>query len=149
MTYRLILLRHGQSTWNLENLFTGWTDVGADRPGRGGSPRGGAADCQRGARPGILHTSVLVRAIKTAELTLEEMGVSAGASILAPQRASLRSPARPDKKETADQHGADQVLMWRRSYDVPLHRSTSLTSVTPVTTGATATWLRISYPPNA
>lgn len=121
MTHRLILLRHGQSTWNLENLFTGWTDVGLTEQGEEEAREAGRLIVSEGLEPGILHTSVLVRAIKTAELTLEEMGRQ-----YLPVRRSWRLNERHygalqglNKKETVDQHGAEQVLLWRRSYDIP------------------------------
>jgi 2,3-bisphosphoglycerate-dependent phosphoglycerate mutase len=121
MTHRLILLRHGQSTWNLENLFTGWTDVGLTEQGEEEAREAGRLIVSEGLEPSILHTSVLVRAIKTAELTLEEMGRQ-----YLPVRRSWRLNERHygalqglNKKETVDQHGAEQVLLWRRSYDIP------------------------------
>jgi 2,3-bisphosphoglycerate-dependent phosphoglycerate mutase len=121
MRHRLILLRHGQSTWNLENLFTGWTDVGLTEQGEAEAREAGRLIGEEGLDPDILHTSVLVRAIKTAELTLEVMGRQ-----YLPVRRSWRLNERHygalqglDKKETAEEHGADQVLMWRRSYDIP------------------------------
>jgi 2,3-bisphosphoglycerate-dependent phosphoglycerate mutase len=121
MTHRLILLRHGQSTWNLENLFTGWTDVGLTAQGEEEAREAGRLIVNEGLDPDILHTSLLVRAIDTADLTLEEMGRQ-----YLPVRRSWRLNERHygalqglDKKETADQHGAEQVLLWRRSYDVP------------------------------
>ena len=121
MTHRLILLRHGQSTWNLENLFTGWTDVGLTEQGEEEAREAGRLIVEEGLDPDILHTSVLVRAISTAELTLAEMGRQ-----YLPVRRSWRLNERHygalqglNKKETADQHGAEQVLLWRRSYDIP------------------------------
>jgi 2,3-bisphosphoglycerate-dependent phosphoglycerate mutase len=121
MSYRLILLRHGQSTWNLENLFTGWTDVGLTELGETEAREAGRLIGEEGLDPDILHTSVLVRAIKTAELTLEVMGRQ-----YLPVRRSWRLNERHygalqglNKKETADKHGAEQVLLWRRSYDLP------------------------------
>ena len=121
MTYRMVLLRHGQSTWNLENLFTGWTDVGLTARGEAEARAAGQVMIAEGLEPDILHTSVLVRAIKTAELTLEEMGLQH-----LPVRRSWRLNERHygalqglDKKETAARHGDEQVLLWRRSYDVP------------------------------
>lgn len=121
MSYRLILLRHGQSTWNLENLFTGWTDVGLTEQGEAEAREAGRLIGEEGLDPDILHTSVLVRAIKTAELTLEVM-----ARQYLPVRRSWRLNERHygalqglDKKETAEKYGADQVLAWRRSYDIP------------------------------
>lgn len=121
MTHRLILLRHGQSTWNLENLFTGWTDVGLTDQGEEEAREAGRLIEEEGLDPDVLHTSVLVRAIKTAELTLEVMGRQ-----YLPVRRSWRLNERHygdlqglNKKETTERHGAEQVLLWRRSYDVP------------------------------
>ena len=121
MSHRLILLRHGQSTWNLDNLFTGWTDVGLTERGEEEARESGRLIDEEGLDPDILHTSVLVRAIKTAELTLDVMGRS-----YLPVRRSWRLNERHygalqglNKKETAAQHGDEQVLLWRRSYDVP------------------------------
>lgn len=117
----MILLRHGQSTWNLENLFTGWTDVGLTEKGVEEAVSSGRLITDEGLTPDILHTSVLTRAIKTADIALEVMGLP-----YLPVRRSWRLNERHygalqglDKKETAEKHGADQVLMWRRSYDVP------------------------------
>jgi 2,3-bisphosphoglycerate-dependent phosphoglycerate mutase len=121
VSHRLILLRHGQSTWNLENLFTGWTDVGLTDQGREEARTAGRLMTEEGLLPDILHTSVLVRAIDTAEIALKEMGLQ-----YLPVRRSWRLNERHygdlqglNKKETADRHGAEQVLLWRRSYDVP------------------------------
>ena len=121
MSHRLILLRHGQSTWNLDNLFTGWTDVGLTEQGEEEARESGRLIDEEGLDPDILHTSVLVRAIKTAELTLDVMGRS-----YLPVRRSWRLNERHygalqglNKKETAEQHGDEQVLLWRRSYDLP------------------------------
>jgi len=120
MSYRLILLRHGQSTWNLENLFTGWTDVGLTDLGEQEAREAGRLMEEEGLDPDILHTSVLVRAIKTAEVTLDVMGRQ-----YLPVRRSWRLNERHygalqglNKKETVDAHGEEQVLMWRRSYDI-------------------------------
>lgn len=120
MTYRLIMLRHGQSTWNQENLFTGWTDVGLTPQGEEEARSSGRLLLDEGLRPDILHTSVLVRAIRTAEIALEEMGLQ-----YLPVRRSWRLNERHygalqglDKKETAALHGGEQVLLWRRSYDI-------------------------------
>jgi len=121
VSYRLVLLRHGQSTWNQENLFTGWTDVGLTTLGEDEARASGRLMVEEGLRPDILHTSVLVRAIRTAEIALEEMGLQ-----YLPVRRSWRLNERHygalqglDKKETAALHGSEQVLLWRRSYDVP------------------------------
>jgi 2,3-bisphosphoglycerate-dependent phosphoglycerate mutase len=120
MSHRLILLRHGQSTWNLENLFTGWTDVGLTELGEEEAREAGRLIDNEGLDPDILHTSVLVRAIRTAELTLEVMGRQ-----YLPVRRSWRLNERHygalqglNKKQTAEEHGAEQVLLWRRSYDI-------------------------------
>ena len=121
MNYRLILLRHGQSTWNQENLFTGWTDVGLTQQGEDEARASGRLMLDEDLRPDILHTSVLVRAIRTAEIALEEMGLQ-----YLSVRRSWRLNERHygalqglDKNETATLHGSEQVLLWRRSYDIP------------------------------
>jgi 2,3-bisphosphoglycerate-dependent phosphoglycerate mutase len=119
--YTLVLLRHGQSTWNLENLFTGWVDVDLSDLGREEACRGGADLARARVLPDIVHTSVQLRAIRTAELALDECGRK-----WIPVRRSWRLNERhygdlqgKDKKETAARFGADQVKVWRRSYDVP------------------------------
>ena len=119
--YTLVLLRHGQSTWNLENLFTGWVDVDLTDAGPRARRAAAGADLARaGILPDILHTSLQVRAIHTAELALRECGRS-----WIPVRRSWRLNERhygelqgKDKAETAEQFGAEQVKIWRRSYDV-------------------------------
>jgi 2,3-bisphosphoglycerate-dependent phosphoglycerate mutase len=120
MSHTLILLRHGQSIWNLENLFTGWTDVGLTEQGETEARAAGKLMAEEGLQPDIMFTSVLKRATETADLALEEAGWTD-----IPTRRSWRLNERHygdlqglDKKETAEKHGADQVLMWRRSYDV-------------------------------
>jgi 2,3-bisphosphoglycerate-dependent phosphoglycerate mutase len=121
VTATLILLRHGQSKWNLENLFTGWTDVGLTDLGREEAVVAGELLAAEGFLPTDLHTSLLKRAIHTAELTLAEMDRS-----WIPVQRSWRLNERHygalqglNKAETAERHGADQVLIWRRSYDIP------------------------------
>ena len=118
---QLILLRHGQSTWNLENLFTGWTDVGLTEQGEEEAKESGRLMSEEGLEPDYLHTSVLIRAIKTAELALDVMGRQ-----YLPVRRSWRLNERHygalqglNKKETAAQYGDEQVHVWRRSYDIP------------------------------
>jgi 2,3-bisphosphoglycerate-dependent phosphoglycerate mutase len=115
------MLRHGQSTWNLENLFTGWVDVDLTERGRDEARQGGADLREAGVLPDVLHTSVQLRAIRTAQLALDECG-----RMWLPVRRSWRLNERhygdlqgKNKKETAEQFGADQVKIWRRSYDVP------------------------------
>ena len=118
---RLIMLRHGQSTWNQENLFTGWVDVDLTELGEQEARRGGRALLDAGVLPTVCHTSVLVRAIRTAVLTLEECGRS-----WIPVRRSWRLNERHygglqglNKAQTAERYGDEQVHLWRRSYDVP------------------------------
>ena len=120
MTHTLILLRHGESTWNLENLFTGWTDVGLTEPGKEEARQAGRLIREAGLTPDFLHTSVLSRAIDTADLTVAEGGWGE-----LPTKRSWRLNERHygalqglDKKETAARYGEEQVLAWRRSYDV-------------------------------
>ena len=74
MSHTLILLRHGQSVWNLENLFTGWTDVGLTEQGEAEAKEAGRVMVEEGLKPDVLHTSVLKRAIDTADLALESAG---------------------------------------------------------------------------
>lgn len=117
----LILLRHGQSTWNAENLFTGWVDVDLTELGVEEARRGGRSLLEAGVLPTIAHTSVLVRAIRTNVLALEECERS-----WIQVRRSWRLNERHygalqalNKAQTAERHGEDQVHLWRRSYDVP------------------------------
>src|SRR5260221_5369692 len=117
---RLVLLRHGQSTWNLENLFTGWHDVPLSEKGIEEAREAGRLMEREALRPDVVHTSVLIRSIQTTELTLAEMGRS-----WIPVRRSWRLNERHygalqglDKKETSERYGADQAKLWRRSYDV-------------------------------
>ena len=121
MSHKLILLRHGQSVWNLENLFTGWTDVGLTEEGEAEARMAGRLMAQEGLKPDVMFTSVLKRATETADLALEEAGWTD-----IPTKRSWRLNERHygdlqglNKKETADKHGAEQVLVWRRSYDTP------------------------------
>ena len=118
----LILLRHGQSTWNAENLFTGWVDVDLTDVGEAEAWAGGhlLAD-EPGLDLRILHTSVLTRAIRTAELAL----AAAGRSWL-PVRRDWRLNERhygdlqgKNKAETMAEFGEEQLMLWRRSYDTP------------------------------
>jgi 2,3-bisphosphoglycerate-dependent phosphoglycerate mutase len=121
MAYTLVLLRHGQSEWNLKNLFTGWVDVDLSPQGRDEAQRGGNDLARAGVLPDILHTSLQLRAIRTAELALDECNRK-----WLPVRRSWRLNERhygdlqgKDKKETSAEFGADKVKVWRRSYDVP------------------------------
>jgi 2,3-bisphosphoglycerate-dependent phosphoglycerate mutase len=117
----LVLLRHGQSTWNLENRFTGWVDVGLSELGEREAVRGGELLAEHGVLPDVVHTSVQVRAIHTAELALRACDRS-----WIPVRRSWRLNERhygdlqgKNKKETAERFGEEKLLEWRRSYDVP------------------------------
>lgn len=121
MSHTLILLRHGQSIWNLENLFTGWTDVGLTPKGEVEAREAGRLMVAEGLKPDVMHTSVLARAIDTADLALGAAGW-----IDMPTKRNWRLNERHygalqglNKKETADEYGADQVLEWRRGYDTP------------------------------
>ncbi len=78
MTTTLVMIRHGQSTWNLENLFTGWTDVDLTDRGMAEAEAAGAVLAAEGYRFDVVHTSVLVRAVRTAEIVLHRMGLSLG-----------------------------------------------------------------------
>lgn len=120
-THTLVLLRHGQSEWNLENRFTGWWDVGLTENGHAEARSAAAALAGAGITPDVVHTSLLKRAIETANATLDEMGLS-----WLPVRRHWRLNERHygaltglDKAEMAELHGAEQVHLWRRSYDVP------------------------------
>lgn len=121
MTSTLVLLRHGQSEWNLQGLFTGWIDVDLSAQGCDEARSGGRQLRAAGIKPDVLHTSVQVRAIRTAELALDELEHK-----WIPVRRSWRLNERhygalqgKNKKQTADEFGADKVKVWRRSYDVP------------------------------
>ena len=121
MTGKLVLLRHGQSEWNLKNLFTGWTDVDLTEQGCVEAQRAGRELREASLRFDVAHTSLLKRAIRTLWLTLEEMDL-----MWIPVQRHWRLNERSygalqglNKAETAAQHGEDQVKIWRRSYDVP------------------------------
>ena len=118
--HKLVLLRHGQSVWNLENLFTGWTDVGLTEKGEMEARTAGRLMVEEGLKPDVMHVSVLKRATETADLALEEAGWSD-----MPTKQSWRLNERHygalqglNKRETAEEHGDEQVLLWRRSYDI-------------------------------
>jgi 2,3-bisphosphoglycerate-dependent phosphoglycerate mutase len=114
------MLRHGESEWNLKNLFTGWTDVGLTRQGVIEARTAGRLMVEEGLEPDVLHTSVLSRAIDTADIALQEAGWDL------PTTRTWRLNERHygalqglDKKETVEKFGAEKVLAWRRSYDTP------------------------------
>lgn len=121
MTSKLILLRHGESVWNERNLFTGWVDVPLSKKGESEAARAGQLFKEHNLLPEILHTSLLRRAINTAQIALD------GADRhWIPVRKSWKLNERhygalqgKDKKETLAQYGNEQFQLWRRSFDVP------------------------------
>jgi 2,3-bisphosphoglycerate-dependent phosphoglycerate mutase len=121
MTYTLILLRHGNSTWNQKNLFTGWVDVDLSDHGRQEAKRAGELLKQANLNPNVLFTSVLKRAINTAHIALDQIDRN-----WIPTYRSWRLNERHygalqglDKAETLEKYGPEQFQLWRRSYDVP------------------------------
>ncbi len=119
--YKLVLLRHGQSTWNLENRFTGWTDVGLSEQGYAEAHAAGKLLKEDGYVFDIAYTSVLRRAIQTLWIVLEEMDLEWIPVINAWQLNERHYGALQglNKAETAQKFGDAQVKIWRRSYDVP------------------------------
>jgi 2,3-bisphosphoglycerate-dependent phosphoglycerate mutase len=119
----LVLVRHGQSTWNAEGLFTGWVDVDLTPAGEAEARQAGrllAAEQDQGLDLAVVHTSVLTRAVRTANLALDELGRS-----YLPVRRHWRLNERhygalqgKNKKETTEEFGLDQVKVWRRSYSI-------------------------------
>lgn len=119
--YKLVLLRHGQSTWNLENRFTGWTDVGLTEQGRAEALASGRLLREGGYDFDIAYTSVLRRAIQTLWIVLEEMQLEWIPVVNAWQLNERHYGALQglNKAEMAVKFGEAQVKLWRRSYDVP------------------------------
>ena len=121
MTYTLVLVRHGESDWNAKNLFTGWVDVDLTDKGRAEAVKAGQQLKEAGILPDIVHTSVQRRAINTANLSLD-----AADRQWIPVRRSWRLNERhygalqgKNKKQTLEEFGEEQFMLWRRSYDVP------------------------------
>ena len=121
MVYKLVLLRHGESTWNAENLFTGWVDVPLSEKGVKEAARAGQLLSDADVRPDILHTSLLRRAITTADLALDAANLH-----WIPVKRDWRLNERhygalqgKNKKEIRDEYGEEQFMQWRRSFDVP------------------------------
>jgi 2,3-bisphosphoglycerate-dependent phosphoglycerate mutase len=119
--YKLVLVRHGESEWNKANLFTGWTDVDLSEKGIKEAKDGGKLLKEENYTFDIAFTSVLKRAIRTLNLVLDELDL-----MWVPVRKSWRLNERHygalqglNKAETAEKYGDEQVLVWRRSYDVP------------------------------
>ena len=119
--YKLVLVRHGQSTWNLENRFTGWTDVDLTEQGRNEAHSGGKLLREAGFTFDIAYTSVLRRAIKTLWIVLDELGLEWVPVVRAWQlnERHYGSLQGLNKAEMAAKFGEDQVKIWRRSYDTP------------------------------
>jgi len=119
--YKLVLVRHGQSTWNLENRFTGWTDVDLTEQGMAEARSGGSLLKAGGYEFDLAYTSVLKRAIKTLWIVQEEMGLEWIPVVRAWQlnERHYGSLQGLNKAEMAEKFGDDQVKIWRRSYDVP------------------------------
>ncbi|MDO9471749.1 MAG: 2,3-diphosphoglycerate-dependent phosphoglycerate mutase [Caulobacter sp.] len=118
---KLVLLRHGQSQWNLENRFTGWVDVDLTAEGVAQARRGGELLKEAGVHFDRAYTSVLTRAIRTCEMALAEAG-QGDLPMVKDWRLNERhygGLTGLDKAETAAKHGDDQVKVWRRSYDIP------------------------------
>ncbi|WP_020501248.1 phosphoglyceromutase [Sciscionella marina] len=120
-TSTLVLLRHGESTWNAENLFTGWVDVPLSAKGRAEAERGGELLRARDITPDVLHTSLLRRAITTANIALDGCERH-----WIPVRRDWRLNERhygalqgKNKKQTLEEFGEEQFMRWRRSYDTP------------------------------
>ncbi|WP_189247833.1 phosphoglyceromutase [Streptosporangium pseudovulgare] len=117
----LVLLRHGESEWNAKGLFTGWVDAGLSEKGEEEARRGGRLLVEAGVRPDVVHTSVLTRAIQTANLALGTADL-----LWLPVNRSWRLNERhygalqgKDKAQTRAEFGDEQFMLWRRSYDVP------------------------------
>ncbi|MBK4348242.1 phosphoglyceromutase [Lacisediminihabitans changchengi] len=121
MTYTLILLRHGNSEWNQKNLFTGWVDVDLSDQGRAEATRAGELLAESGILPDIQYTSVLKRAIHTADIALagadrDWIDVKRSWRLNERHYGALQGL---DKAETLEKYGQEQFMTWRRSFDVP------------------------------
>ncbi len=119
--YTLVLLRHGESEWNAKNLFTGWVDVPLSERGEDEARRGGQLLRESGLLPDVVHTSLLRRAITSANLALDVADRH-----WIPVRRNWRLNERhygalqgKDKKQTLEEYGEEQFMLWRRSYDTP------------------------------
>lgn len=117
----LVLLRHGQSTWNAKNLFTGWVDVPLSAEGEQEAVRGGRLLADAGLLPDVVHTSLLRRAIATANLALDVadrhwIDVRRSWRLNERHYGALQGK---DKKRTMEEYGEEQFMLWRRSYDTP------------------------------
>ena len=119
--HRLVLLRHGQSQWNLENRFTGWTDVDLTDQGKNEAKTAGDLFLKEGFTFDLAYTSVLKRAIRTLWIVLDKMNLMWIPVIRAWQLNERHYGALQglDKAETAEKHSVEQVKIWRRSYETP------------------------------
>jgi len=123
---QLTLIRHGESQWNLENRFTGWVDI--DLTTKGEAEAKAAGRCLSNIPVDVLFTSVLIRAVRTADIALAEAGIS-GVPVYRDQALNERHYGDLqglNKAETAEMYGAEQVHDWRRSYDIPPPNGESL-----------------------
>src|SRR5436305_1765054 len=118
---KIVLLRHGESTWNQEDRFTGWTDVDLTARGEGEARKAGRWLADAGILPDVAHTSLQTRAIRTLLLALEELG-----RLWIPLHKSWRLNERHygalqglNKADTRQRYGEEQFMLWRRSFDVP------------------------------
>jgi 2,3-bisphosphoglycerate-dependent phosphoglycerate mutase len=121
VSYKLILLRHGESVWNAKNLFTGWVDVELSEKGLLEAARGGQLLKEANLLPDVLHTSLLKRAIDTADIALKNCGRT-GISTKRSWRLNERHYGAlqgKDKAATLKEYGEEQFQLWRRSFDVP------------------------------
>jgi len=121
MTATLVLLRHGESEWNAKNLFTGWVDVDLNVKGEAEATRGGELLVENNLLPDVVHTSVLRRAIRTAQISLDvadRLWIETKRSWRLNERhyGALQGK---DKAATLAEFGEEQFMIWRRSYDVP------------------------------
>jgi 2,3-bisphosphoglycerate-dependent phosphoglycerate mutase len=119
--YTLVLLRHGESTWNALNQFTGWVDVELSDKGRAEAARGGELLAASGVLPDVVHTSLLRRAIATSQLALDAcdrhwIPVTRNWRLNERHYGALQGK---NKKQTLDTYGDEQFMLWRRSYDTP------------------------------
>ena len=121
MSYKLILLRHGESAWNAKNLFTGWVDVDLSEKGKAEAARAGVLLKEAELLPDVLHTSLLKRAINTADITLSNCGKT-GIATHRSWRLNERHYGAlqgKDKAQTLATYGQEQFDLWRRSFDTP------------------------------
>ncbi len=144
---KLVLIRHGQSEWNLSNQFTGWVDVNLSDKGVEEAKKAGRLIKEAGLEFDQAYTSVLTRAIKTLHFALEESG-----QLWVPETKTWRLNERHygalqglNKAETAEKYGDEQVHIWRRSYDVCHQFWQTTQNSAKLTTVVTQTWTHTSF----